>query len=215
MKTGFLIATTILILATSAYAENNNSSSLFRCTPPYSQAHHQYRFIQPHKIEEMLRHLRSEIGDERLERALGTSVLRSLETYSDLNDHQVTANIYVAAAAGGAAAAVVEYVWDRLVGNGPKKDQLVSEDYFDIMAPNRPTDPGKVPPLFHNGGIPKLAGIHPLPRHRDPVLLTPAVASAAAGAVAYKAVEYSMRKAFGEDFNPNEPLTEESFDLNN
>ncbi|UXR65335.1 hypothetical protein EZJ49_03600 [Bdellovibrio bacteriovorus] len=171
-------------------------------------------YLNPGKVADMLNQLRQELGEERMQRALGEPVLKSLTEYSRLDNHQIYANAYVAAAAAGAAVAAVEYAWDRYVGNGPKNDRLVPEDYFDING--NPAPRTLIPlavsldhyqyPVF--GGTPKPFGSNAT----DPVALTPAVAAATVGALAYKASEYSMKKVFGEYADP-EKFDEQSFDL--
>lgn len=164
----------------------------------------QHYFLQPKKIEEILSQMRIEIGDQRLRRALGEPTLKSLDDYSQMDANQINKNMYVAAAAGGAAAAVVEYVWDRVVGNGPKEDKFVRDDYFDVMGPGIPPTP-RSPKLRQNGGVIQQ-------RDLNPVTITPAVASATVGAVAYKAAEYSLKKAFGE-YTPPPTSDSTTFDL--
>lgn len=144
-------------------------------------------FVPPVVVQEQLEVLRAELGEEKIQQILGPGTLQSLDTYSTLDPDGINAN-FVAAAAGGAAACVVEYVWDRYVGNGPKK-RVVNEQYFDL-------NPDRAPNSL-----------------RDPDAATPAAVGMAAGAaVAYKAVEYSMRTVFGSP-NSVPQYSDTSFDI--
>lgn len=204
----------IAITTPSALAMGGEITDIASCNPrvELNKKERQY-FLQPYKVNEILNQLRREMGDDRLQRALGKPMLKSLEDYTQMNDRQINANIYAAAAAGGAAAAVVEYVWDRVVGNGPKHDSFVPGDYFDIVGPVPPRLPRGNPSLPNYVGFPKWEGAKPLiPHTTNPVALTPAVGGAAVGAVAYKAVEYSLKKTFGE-FTPPDQVDTQSFDL--
>ncbi|WP_374031886.1 hypothetical protein [Bdellovibrio bacteriovorus] len=156
-------------------------------------------FVPPIVVKERLKELRQELGDRKLEEILGRPVLVSLDKYSEMDPKGINANAFVAAAAAGAAASVVEYVWDRYVGNGPK-DRYIQEEYFDIR-------PGTVPVL--PADPPKVGG-----RDIGPVALTPAaVGTAVAGTVAYKAAEYSMRKVFGDPNKDVRQYDERDFDI--
>lgn len=210
--TGLAVSLTVQAASATSYSPETP----VECRPVASQhnASTSY-YLNPRKVADMLTQLRQEMGEERMQRALGEPVLKSLTEYSRMDNHQIYANAYVAAAAAGAAVAAVEYAWDRYVGNGPKNDRLVREDYFDIHgnpAPRGPLSPITFP-AYPRGqqvvaGSPKPIGSDSV----DPVALTPAVASATVGAVAYKAAEYSMKKVFGERTAP-EKFDEKSFDL--
>ncbi|WP_374034711.1 hypothetical protein ACES2I_02050 [Bdellovibrio bacteriovorus] len=161
--------------------------------------------VPPVVVKERLKELRQELGDRKVEEILGKPVLVSLDKYSEMDPTGINANAYAAAAAAGAAAAVVEYVWDRYVGNGPG-DRYIQEEYFDIRAGTLPNHITQVV----NPKVVLVAGGKDI----GPVALTPAaVGTAVAGAVAYKAAEYSMRKVFGDPNKDVRQYDERDFDI--
>lgn len=199
--------TVVLVIVTQmSQAETSSDIPIGINSKPQAETKiQQHYFLQPKKIDEILSQLRIEIGDQRLRRALGEPTLKSLDDYSQMDANQINNNMYVAAAAGGAAAAVVEYVWDRVVGNGPKEGKFVRDDYFDVIGPAIPPTPRSPNLIRQNVGMTQ-------PRDLNPVTITPAVASATVGAVAYKAAEYSLKKAFGE-FTQPENFDSTKFDI--
>lgn len=212
MKKIFLLIPTILLFIQTSQAEISTAapvSSEHRCYPypiPLPKPSFQTGdLVKPSDVQKMLRMIYERHEDRRMQEILGEPALKSLEEYSRMNDRQIYANAYVAAAAAGAAVAVVEYVWDRYVGNGPKNKLVPDEKYFDMNPSVIPSNPRPI--RIAQGMIPPHGNI-------DPVALTPAVGAAAVGAVAYKAVEYSMKKAFGEMQAPP-TIRPDSFDLNN
>ncbi|MGZ3800094.1 MAG: hypothetical protein ACXVCL_08035 [Bdellovibrio sp.] len=172
------------------------------------------KFLKPQKVDEILKDARQEMGDENLEKALGVPALKSLDTYAKLDDRQIYANIYVAAAAAGAAVAVVEYLWDRFVGNGPKRKIITPDDYFDIIGPRNSGfgtyDTFRSKNEWNKEIAEKVSNG---PTTNNPEALTPVIASAVVGAVAHKAMEYSMKAFFGTRTAPETIYNERSFDL--
>lgn len=182
----------------------------------------QENFVRPEAVGNMLLHLDKMMGRQRLQQTLSERALKSLEEYSMLDEDQIVANTYVAAAAGGAAIAVVDFLWDRYVGNDKNSKFLVPEDYFDIpkvgIFPSKhqagrrpfPLHPFGPPPSYSDqiGGLKPHVGYYPVyhgiiePKNEggNPVAATPAaVGYAVVGQVAYRAVEYSLKKAFGDE----------------
>lgn len=142
--------------------------------------------MNPEDVRRMLVDIKADLGEEQMTKIIGRPSLQSLAVYSKMDKRQIYMNAYLAAAAGGAAVAVVDYVWDKYVGNGGKNRVSVPREYFDQRQ--------------------HLAS--------NPEALTPVVGSAVAGAVAYKAVEYSLHKVFGDGKIVREQLTKpRDFDL--
>ncbi|KYG67083.1 hypothetical protein AZI86_08715 [Bdellovibrio bacteriovorus] len=211
MKKVSLILPALLLLGPTSFA-----GELPRCNPsPWimssnSSSPQETPLRSPDDVRKFLEEIRQRHEDSKVSQILGESTLRSLEQYSKLDKHQIYANAYVAAAAAGAAAAVVDYVWDKYVGNGGKDKWVIDEGQFDL--PQVPRYPNVPKDFKAAGGV-----MPPLRRNVDPVALTPAVATAVAGAAAYKAAEYSLRKAFGDPNSrmPNLKVRPEMFDLQN
>lgn len=214
MKKVSLILPTLLLLGQTSLAGDFGITSpgLPRCNPnPWtmpSKSPQENPLKSPEDVRKLLEEIRQRHEDEKVSQLLGEPTLRSLEQYSKMDRNQIYANAYVAAAAAGAAAAVVDYVWDKYVGNGGKEKWVINEVDFDL--PQFPRYPN-VPKDFKAVG-----GVMPAVRGEiNPVALTPVVGSAVAGAVAYKAAEFSLRKAFGDPSSrmPNFQVQPGMFDL--
>lgn len=187
------------LIATQALATENNFSSPNQsrvCLNTDSQDISAIPITSPEDVRKMLIDLKENVGEEKLLNAMGRPALQSLSNYARLNKKEIYANAYLAAAAAGAAVSVVDYLWQKYVGSGGK-DKIIPRDYFDkrdtLVNPSRQID------LRPNSG---------------PESLTPVIGSAVAGAVAYRAVEYSLHKVFGDGKDARNRLTKpREFDL--
>lgn len=217
MKKRILITTALIFLAQTSFAQEADVGNV-TCIPIQNEIR-EIKYLKPRKVEEILSQFRMEVGDDQMQKTLGEPTLKSLETYAKLDDRQLNANMYVAAAAAGAAVAVVDYLWARTVGNGPKKDATIPDDYFDIIKPRANDWVANDRVRYSQIEQQRVRTQHDITS--NPVALTPAVAAATVGAVAYRAAEYSLKKVFGNpadkrniyDERYKDRYDERSFDL--
>lgn len=167
------------------------------CLNAQAEGRESIPLTNPEDVRRMLVDIKAELGEEQMVKIMGRSSLQTLAVYSKMDKRQIYMNAYLAAAAAGAAVAVVDFVWDKYVGNGGKKRVAVPREYFD----QRPQ-------------LDRTKSFDIRPGASGPEALTPVIGSAVAGAVAYKAVEYGLHKVFGDGKIAREQLTKpREFDL--
>ncbi|MFS4457636.1 hypothetical protein [Bdellovibrio sp. HCB2-146] len=186
MKNTVAITVAVLLTTSSAFAGFATEGSKFQipiCQPATARPE-VVRLLKPEAVRKILEDAEASLGRQRLSETLGKPTLEILQNYSERvvpgSQNNIAAAV-ASAAVGGAVAKVVEYTWNKYVGNGGKDSVILTkDDYFDL----------------------EVSKLQTLVKKRDdfggnPQALTPAalvVAEAAAAAAGYKAAEYALNR---------------------
>lgn len=187
---------------------------LIAISAQHTFAQNQLKFVSPQKVELILNDIYLNVPRSDLQSIISEKDLKSLEVYSQLDKKSIYANTYVAAAAAGAAVAAVDYVWNKYVNSKSVNTQAPDDRYFDLVVENETQIDKK---LVLDGGVfpnePTFVFAATSNVGSDPVALTPVVGTAVAGAVAYNATRWGLKKAFGDPNHEVLNLDEQQFDL--